>query len=669
MKERYNMNSSVVRRMYAGFSLIVILFITTVILMLNGTSNIHKQMQSVSSESMPLVSLSNETSVSLLAADKSFKDFLTTRDPIQMQQAREQFSVAETKFKNTFKKLINTAQQKNTGAQQRSELAKIESAYFNEAKVAMDNYQALLTAEDEKQQAIRNFQRLYTELSVRMKEYINDQESIAVKMMAKSYFVKLEDAELITSDALASNDIALVNKAVNQNKKAVTHLNYAYRGLANQLPELKGTFDDSVKQFSAEVGQKEGILNTHFAYLTANDALYTNISNLAQQIDKAITLLTSFNQLANQDLQNSLQQADTIYQQSLYKGIALGVVVSLLATFIGFNIATSVRTPLQNMLKILESLTSGDMTQRIETKRNTEFSRVSRHINTLADNLQKVLIQLSGASDELTEVAQNNNATAEKAKQQLLNQREQTTSVAAAMTEMEHSVVEVASSSESSLLKVQEVEAASEHGQQVMKNNLETIEQLSSRLDESVQAVSNLQKVSSEIGSILDVINNIAEQTNLLALNAAIEAARAGEQGRGFAVVADEVRILAQRTAKSTSEIEVMIANLQSSSKTTTTVIESCVEDMQQSVTQTNEANNAMVMIQNLIEEISHMSNHISQAANEQSATTTEIARSLEDISHIAENNQEAMNDIANVSQTLNELAHQQSDIVHQFKV
>ncbi|MGF1807668.1 methyl-accepting chemotaxis protein, partial [Aliivibrio sifiae] len=127
------MNSSVVRRMYAGFSLIVILFITTVILMLNGTSNIHNQMKSVSSDSLPLVSLSNETSVALLAADKSFKDFLTTNDPVQMQQARQAFVNAETTFNNTFQRLVNVAEHQNTGTQQRSELTDIQAAYFNEA--------------------------------------------------------------------------------------------------------------------------------------------------------------------------------------------------------------------------------------------------------------------------------------------------------------------------------------------------------------------------------------------------------------------------------------------------------------------------------------------------------------------------------------------------------
>lgn len=108
------MNSSVVRRMYAGFSLIVILFITTVILMLNGTSNIHNQMKSVSSDSLPLVSLSNETSVSLLAADKSFKDFLTTRNAAQMQQSRAQFSAAEETFNATFTRLVNVAEENQT---------------------------------------------------------------------------------------------------------------------------------------------------------------------------------------------------------------------------------------------------------------------------------------------------------------------------------------------------------------------------------------------------------------------------------------------------------------------------------------------------------------------------------------------------------------------------
>jgi methyl-accepting chemotaxis protein len=328
-----------------------------------------------------------------------------------------------------------------------------------------------------------------------------------------------------------------------------------------------------------------------------------------------------------------------------------------------------VREPLTRILRTLEHLTDGDMTQRIDIRYNNEFSRVSGHINTLADSLHNILVKLNDASDNLTETANTNQTTSTKAQGQLSQQREQTANVATAMTQMSHSVQEVAQSAQSSQQMVERVEIASESGRKIMSDNISTINQLEGRLHKSVDAVKDLQSMSSQIGSILDVIRNIAEQTNLLALNAAIEAARAGEQGRGFAVVADEVRVLAQRTTESTSEIESMISNLQSSSSSASKVIQSCMDDMDQSVSQASNANSAMEEIQALILEISQMSGQISQAAAEQSETSTDIAQNIEEINLIAEENYQAMAQIARTSTDLTQLASQQGHLVHQFKL
>lgn len=663
------MRGSVITRMYAGFALIIILFAITIAIMMGGMNAIHGKFQTVSKSSLPLVSLSNQTSVELLSADKSFKDFLTTENKQRMDEMRQEFAKSRQRFESTLGQLESASQTYPSLAEPFTKLQVLEQSYFSEALEAMDNYEAMFTAQEEVQKSSRRFQKLNTELSVGLKEYVADQSSISVKVMAKSYFIKLKDAEVITSDALASSNSVFVTKAVAKNRKAVTHLNDAFRGLAAQLPEVEKAFGESVEQFTRDVGKRGGVLDQHNNYLIARAALYDNIANLANKVDATMTILEQFTTTATDKLNESLTEAGDIYSAGVTKATIIGVVVVLFAAAIGYHIAHSVREPLTKILKVLESLTKGDMTQRIDVRFKNEFSRVSGHINSLADSLHDILVKLNEASENLATTAATNEQTSSQAQGQLNSQREQTANVATAMTEMSHSVQEVAHSAQGSLEMVKRVESVSEEGRNTMSSNITTINQLETRLHESVSAVSELQKMSGQIGSILDVIRNIAEQTNLLALNAAIEAARAGEQGRGFAVVADEVRVLASKTTQSTTEIESMISNLQSSSQSANHVIQSCMNDMEMSVAQASKANSSMEEIQALIIEISQMSTHISHAAAEQSETSADIARSIEDINNIADESYQAMSNIAQTSESLTHLAQQQNELVHRFKL
>ncbi|MDF5549474.1 methyl-accepting chemotaxis protein, partial [Vibrio parahaemolyticus] len=442
---------------------------------------------------------SNQTSVELLSADKSFKDFLTTENKQRMDEMRQEFARSQQRFESTLAQLKTASQIYPSLAEPFSQLKTLEQSYFTEALEAMDNYEAMFAAQEEVQKSSRRFQKLNTELSVGLKEYVADQTSISVKVMAKSYFIKLKDAEVITSDALASSNPEFVTQAVAKNRKAVTHLNYAFRGLVTQLPELEKAFGESVEQFTRDVGMRGGVLDQHNNYLNARAALYNNIANLANKVDSTMAILEQFTTTATDKLNESLADAGDIYSAGVTKAIIIGVIVVLLATAIGYHIAQSVREPLTRILKVLESLTEGDMTQRIDIRYNNEFSRVSGHINSLADNLHEILVKLNEASENLSSTATTNERTSSQAQIKLSSQREQTANVATAMTEMSHSVQEVAQSAQGSLEMVQRVESASEEGRNVMSSNISTINQLETRLNESVSAVSELQKMSGQI--------------------------------------------------------------------------------------------------------------------------------------------------------------------------
>ncbi|WP_297475137.1 methyl-accepting chemotaxis protein [uncultured Photobacterium sp.] len=655
--------------MYLGFAILVALFVVTIIFMLDGVDRIHNQLKSITTGALPLVSASHNVSLQLLVADKIFKDYLTSQDPTAMAAYSVEFEQQTTLFQQARNQLQQVTKNNPQLKKSIQALTELEQRYFAEATIAMTNYRLLLLATNERQQSARQFQQLQTELNIGMKEFINEQDNLTVKMLSKNYFLKLKETETITLDALASDNTAEIEKAIRSNKISVNHLKNTFRSLSILQPELTQAFGKSVEQYGLDIGRTGGVLDQHFEYIQAQHRLYSNIATLAKEINQSMTIVGDFNKQANSQMSNTIATADTTYSEVVTKAIIIGIAVILLAITVGWYLARSVRQPLMAILKTLEALTAGNMTQRTAASTFIEFSQLNHHINMLAQNLQQILTQISHTSSELSTVATENHATTAEAKQRLNNQRQQTASAATAMIEMEHSVTDVSKNAQITMERVNEVEQASATGREVMTSNINTAHQLSTRLDESVQAVQQLQKMSSNIGSILDVIRNIADQTNLLALNAAIEAARAGEQGRGFAVVADEVRVLAKRTTDSTAEIEDMIKNLQSSSGQAMHMMQSCVTEMNNSISLASNANSSMEEIQAIIIEISDMSTQIAQAAEEQRCTTTEIARSLEDISHIADNSYNTMEKMADTGVKLEHLATEQNTLVSRFKL
>lgn len=309
-----------------------------------------------------------------------------------------------------------------------------------------------------------------------------------------------------------------------------------------------------------------------------------------------------------------------------------------------------------------EKIAQGDLTQRVDLSGSDEFAHIARSVNRIVQDFQHVIQTNRESISQLARASEENSVVATQARQNIISQQEQTTQVAAAINEFTATVHEVAQSASSAAEASEQADAAAAGGQLVVSESIQMIENLSTDLQESVEAMHSLAKHSEDIGAVVDVIQDISEQTNLLALNAAIEAARAGEQGRGFAVVADEVRTLASRTQASTKEIMGTIQRLQDGSKDSTLRLEKGAESATLTVEKAQEAGIALGQIKASVDQISAMNTQIATAAEEQSLVTEDINANISSISEIAnqtadgaEQSGEATIELANLAETLKE--------------
>ncbi|KHT39284.1 methyl-accepting chemotaxis protein [Vibrio sinaloensis] len=347
------------------------------------------------------------------------------------------------------------------------------------------------------------------------------------------------------------------------------------------------------------------------------------------------------------------------------------VVVAGLFIFMGIFLANSIASPIRAIAERFSDLGKGDgdLSQRIEVKGSDEIGQLSEGFNGFIEKIHESMKEVASTSGALQSAADGVSSKAHTTHNNSQMQRDQTIQVVTAINQMGATISEIASNAATAAETASQASDNTQVGQDVVNKAKDAISRLASDIESTGQVVEQLASTTQDIGSILDVIRDISEQTNLLALNAAIEAARAGEQGRGFAVVADEVRNLASRTADSTEEIQKMINQLQSDAKDAVTAMEAGKAVTGEGVSSSDEAVEVLISISERIHDISDRNTQVATATEEQSTVVHTINQNIEEINAINEVTTGTAEELAAASAELKDLSMRLDRMVGSFKL
>lgn len=353
-------------------------------------------------------------------------------------------------------------------------------------------------------------------------------------------------------------------------------------------------------------------------------------------------------------------------QYLLFIGLGISLCVIVLTNI---TIRHSLRHDTGVLLKRLLSMAKGDLRSQVGLQAKDEIGSIGRLVDYVVDNTNGTLQVMQNDVDKLYEMVNTNRKSIDATNDAISVQRNTAQNVAEATAQMESAVEKVTEFARSTLNEVKSAEEASDTCRRTMQDNITTTHTLSDRLRASSEAINKIHMMSSQIESIVKTIADIADQTNLLALNATIESARAGESGRGFAIVAEEVRELAIKTAKSTQEVSNTINLLEQAVTNSVNVMAACEGEMDNSLQQSSRANSSIEEIMGIIATISDMSEQIVQSCQQQSSAASEINQSIAHISRLAEDSYDQMSELQSNMHALNDLATNQAQVLGKFQL
>jgi len=392
-----------------------------------------------------------------------------------------------------------------------------------------------------------------------------------------------------------------------------------------------------------------------------NGDLFEYVDPIADKVERLIQLQLV---IAKQERQN----AQNIYDESFNWFVIIGSIALVFMVLSGILVGRSISGPLKELKEAIETADRNkDLTISVHFDSNDEIGQVASAFQRMIDKFRKIIGDVGTTSEQLKEYATTLSNNTELTREGVAVQTRETDQVATASTEMTHAIEEVSRNASQAAAAASDANTETEDGTRVLQQTINSVNSLAERISDASAVIHRVETDSAAIGTVLDVIRGIAEQTNLLALNAAIEAARAGEQGRGFAVVADEVRSLAQRTQQSTQEIQDMIERLQAGAQEAVESMAQGSDEMGSTVEQAGKAGESLASISTAVALINSMNNQIAHATEEQMAVSQEISRNVVNISDVAKSSEHAVEEVDKASTELKITSEQLAEMVHEF--
>ena len=672
------MNLTVAMKIIGGFAIISILLILTSVISLLNLNTISDSTDQQNQLAIPTLKGSNKLSLQLSQMSNStLKGFYQT-DLTLLAENLKAYKAIDAQFVPAFKQLKALVQKESVLINNLNEVSKIYAKFDEEALAVFDNRKISIEQRNILHEKVSSLEEkaddavtLLLDLADHRLAETKLQRAISLGEQLENQMNGIVSSSMEYRDTLSDNTAELIKSEISFNLEgAQSAVNDIIAELTmNDLTDVEEELSESFSTIEELLSADTGILFHKSAQLAANQQAKEMLKSEEDDATKVNKILEKQVELANQ----ATLEASELVKNSVSSGNNQTTIIAIISIIIAVVIARftliSITRPLSRVNDMLNIVSSGDLSRKLDESGQDEFALLSKNCNLLIDSLRNLIEGIVNRSSQLAAAAEQTSAVTTESTKAIEEQRNQVEQAASATTEMSSTAQSVLSSANDALGEIKHADDEAERVKTISSRNRDTIEQLAKEVDTAAQVINQLQQDSASIGGILDVIRSIADQTNLLALNAAIEAARAGEQGRGFAVVADEVRTLASRTQESTSEIQTMIESLQTGAGKAVTVMDTGKSKAAECVSQSEEADKALETITHAVHEAFDRSSQIATAAEEQSVVAHEISENLESIVAIAEQTTAGSQQTAASSSEVAKLSEELQQSVQEFKL